>query len=281
MRSEDKRTSLGLFNRMPYSNWFSVETLRSYLHELELEQLRADYNALSMYRFRSPSNSGVIYWSFTKGGPLFQFGCVDYGGYPMMPYYAVKRVFAPIAVHAYRDISDIVVMFSNHTAETVEVRVEAYHVGKQGIRLNQWTWDIQSKSGDLLRVQRLEDLYSKVQNRTEEAFYVCAVQDGCIVSDDLLFFCPFSEYESEYQDLKVKIAASGPHVWQVHLGTETPARLIELESNHKLLYSDDYFPLIPGKDKTITVSLLEKTNEDPVRLTVHILGSPQKQTYTL
>jgi hypothetical protein len=31
-------------------------------------------------------------------------------------------------------------------------------------------------------------------------------------------------------------------------------RLVELESNHKLLYSDNCFPLVPGKDKIIELS---------------------------
>jgi beta-mannosidase len=276
-----ERTGLGLFNRMPYSNWFSVETLRSYLHGLELEQLRADYSALSMYRFRSPSNSGVIYWSHNKGGPLFQFGCVDYGGYPMMPYYAVKRVFAPIGVHAYRDVSDIVVMLSNHTAETADVMVEAVHLGRRGEPLGRWTRNVQAEAGGLVRVQRLEVLYEKVQSRTEEAFYVCALQDGNPLAEDMLFFCPFSEYDGEYRDLNVSVESAGADTWRLRLSAETPVRLVELESNHKLLFSDDYFPLAPGRDKIVEAFLLEKTVPEPIRLTASILGGPNKQSYIL
>ncbi len=82
-----KLTSLPLFNRRPFSSWFDVTSLRGYLHALEVEQARADYNALNQFRFTGPSNNGIIYWSFNKGGPLFQFGCVDYDGRPMMSYY--------------------------------------------------------------------------------------------------------------------------------------------------------------------------------------------------
>jgi beta-mannosidase len=275
------RTSLGIFNRMPYSNWFSAETLRSYLHGLELEQLRSDYSALSMYRFRSPSNSGVVYWSFNKGGPLFQFGCVDYGGWPMMPYYAVKRVFAPLAVHAYRDVLDIVVMLSNHAAEAPKVRVEAYHLDKKGKELGKWEWDLKPEPGALIRVQRLDGLYSKVCERTEEVIYVCAFHEGKLIADDMLFLCPFSEYEGEYHPLTLGVEKLGTEKWRITIGAKTPVRLIELESSHKLLYTDNYFPIVPGKGKIIDVSLLERTGSGPVRLFANILGSADKQSMEL
>jgi beta-mannosidase len=268
-----ERTGLDLLNRMPYSNWFTVETLRSYLHELELEQLRADYSALSMYRFRSPSNSGVVYWSFNKGGPLFQFGCVDYGGYAMMPYYAVKRIFAPVAVHAYRDVSDIVAMISNHGAETPDINVEVRHLDKKGRELGKWKKELKGEPGAPRPVFRLDGLYDKVYERTEEIIYVCALSEEKLLADDMLFFCPFSEYEGEYHPLRIEAKKSGNEKWRISIGVETPARLIELESNHKLLYSDNYFPIVPGRDKVIEVSLLERTGSDPVRIFANILGS--------
>jgi beta-mannosidase len=276
-----ERTSLNLFNARPYSDWFESRTLRLYLRSLEIEQMRADYSALSMYRFESPSNTGVIYWSFNKGGPLFQFGCVDYGGYPIMPYYAVKKVFAPIAVQARRDVSDISIMLSNHGAEAAKVSVEVFHQRKDGICLGYWQRKLRAESGELIEAFRLEDLYNEVYSRTEELIYVAASCNGELLADDMLFFCPFSEFEGEYRDLKVEIEKAETGRWKIRLGAKTPIRLVELESNHKLLFSDDYFPMIPEKGKIIEASLLEKTGNKQPHLTVGILGSENKQTFNL
>ncbi|MDR3247773.1 MAG: beta galactosidase jelly roll domain-containing protein [Treponema sp.] len=276
-----ERTHLGLHDRMPFSNFFTYGSLRDYLHNLELEQLRADYSALSEYRYRSPSNSGVVYWSNNKGGPLFQFGCVDYGGYPIMPYYAVKRIFDPIGVHAHRDVKDIVVMLSNHSAETQSLSVEAWHLDKSGKQLGFWTWDSVIESGGLVRIAQLENLYEKIHNRLEEIVYVCAVQKGKLVADDMFFPCPFREFEGEYQPLKVLTEKLKADTWRITLEASSPIRLLELESNQKLLYTDDYFPLINGKTKTVEAHLLEKTNDGPVQLRVGILGSQDVQIITL
>jgi beta-mannosidase len=276
-----EQTHLGLHNRMPYTSWFTPENLRSYLHNLELEQFRADYSALSEYRYRSPSNAGVVYWSHNKGGPLFQFGCVDYGGYPLMSYYAVKRIFNPVGVYAYRDVSDIVVMLSNHTAGTLPLKVEARHLDKRGRELGRWIWDREIEAGALLRAARLEGLYAKVRNRLEETIYVSALWDGKPVAEDMLFLCPFREYEGEYGPLGLKTEKQAPDRWRIRVSAESPVRLVELESNQKLLFTDNYFPLVNGGEKVIEAILLEKTSDEPVKLTAGILGAPEAQTITL
>jgi beta-mannosidase len=280
-RKWKERTSLDLFTKRPYSDWFEVKNLRLYLRSLEVEQMRADYSALCMFRFASPGNNGFLYWSFNKGGPLFQFGCVDYGGYPMMPYYAVKKVFAPLAVQARRDVSDISVMISNHGIESVTADIEVFHLTRDGVRRGYWSEKITIEPEGLCEAFRLKDLYREVNERTEESIYVCASVNGKLAADDMLFFCPFMEYASEYKALNVKTEKAAESKWLIHLEAKTPVRMVELESNQKLLYSDNYFPLIPEKPKTIEAGLLERTSDGPIHLTAGIFGTDEVQTFTL
>jgi len=273
-------TSLGLLNRYPYSDWFESSSLRAYLYSLEIEQMRADYHALNMFRFSSPNNNGVMYWSFNKGGPLFQFGCVDYGGYPMMSYYAVKRAFAPLAVCARRDNCDIPVMISNHDPVKRNVNVEVYHLRNDGKVLNQWLKDICCETGKPLEVFRFKDLYNEVQNRSEEIVYVCASVNGVFTADDMLFFCAYAEFSQIYNPLTVKIDKKGVK-WRIHIETAVPVRMVQLEGNQKFLFSDNYFPMIPQKSKIIEAGLLERTTDEPFLLTVQIAGFEEKQEFEL
>jgi hypothetical protein len=48
-----------------------------------------------------------------------------------------------------------------------------------------------------------------------------------------------------------------------------------------LLYSDNYFPVVPGRDKLIEISLQERTGGEPVRLFANILGSPDMRSLEL
>ena len=294
-------TSLGLLNRYPYSDWFESSSLRAYLHSLEIEQMRADYNALNMLRFNSPNNNGIIYWSFNKGGPLFQFGCVDYCGYPMMSYYAVKRAFAPVSVFARRDISDISVMLSNHGSESGKINVQVFHLNKEGKELGYWAKEVSTAkavstaetshcdSEKPMEILRLCGLYDKVQDRTEEIVYVCAQLKQCatkaacacfddlLLADDMLFFCSYAEFSGIYSPLSVKIDKNGENRWLISISADVPIRMVEIESNQKLLFSDNYFPIIPQKHKIITANLLEKTSPEAASLTINILGNKEKK----
>jgi hypothetical protein len=198
-----------------------------------------------------------------------------------MPYYAVKKAFAPIAVQARRDVADISVMLSSHNPEGVTVDLEVFHLRKDGLCLGYWSRKLRAEPGDLVEAFRLKDLYGEVNERTGEVISVCASLGGELAAEDMLFFCPYVEFNGEYHKLKVETEKTGEGKWRLRIGAKTPVRMVELESNQKLLFSDDYFPMVPGKTRVIEVSLLEKTSDEPVCLSAGILGCPERQSFTL
>ena len=181
-------TSLSRVNRLPYSNWFTPCSLKEYLHSLEIEQARADYQALSLFRLHSPSNSGFIYWPLNKGGPLFQFGCVDYGGYPMMSYYIVKRLFDRIAVGVYRDLDSLRVTVSNQGTEPLAASLEVTHLHASGQVLNQWLTPLAQDMDSLQEAFSLSGYYSTIQDRTKEVLFARVIENEVVVAEDMLFF---------------------------------------------------------------------------------------------
>ena len=271
----EELTGRPFFNRMPFTNWFAPETMTSYLHGLELEQMRADYHALSNFRYNAPSNNGVIYWAMNKGGPLFQFSCVDYGGYPMMPYYAVKKVFAPIGVYPYRDVSDVCVMASNHTKASAEVTVKAYLYDENGKLAKTWEQQEILASGELKRTLRLENLYLEVEARLKQALYVTISKDGKVLSDDMLLFAPFGEYEINSNQLDIKCQKTD-NSYILFVSSETPVHMVEIECNKKVVLSDNYFPITQDYDKEISVTILDETEEE-TRFFINVLGGQAQE----
>lgn len=252
-----KLTSLPLFNRRPYSSWFDVSSLRAYLHALEVEQARADYHALSQFRFTGPSNHGVIYWSFNKGGPLFQFGCVDYDGRPMMSYYVVKRLYEGISIFPYRDLWNVRVMLSNHMPSPADVKVEAFHLDQEGNVLQKFHQDIMCRSGEQLVALTLENLYSEIQDRTKETVFVRAEAGGRVVSEDLLLFCPYGELELVNKPFTASLENTGEREWELTIRSDGIIQMAEIESGIKIVCEDNYFPMMAGQEKKIKITALE------------------------
>jgi len=205
-----------------------------------------------------------------------------------MSYYTVKRAFAPIAVQARRDIRDISILLSNYNAEPCYINIEVFHMNKNGEILMSQEKEIQYKTGDIsfdaekpIEVFRYKNLYDKIKERTKEIIYVSASVNGSLVADDMLFFCSFAEFKGEFNELPVKIKKIGDNKRQIRLETSVPVRMIKLESNQKLLFSDNYFPMVPGKSKIIEAKIIEKIAEEPTSLTIQILGFDKKQEFVL
>jgi len=270
-----ERTSRTRIGRLAYSNWHHDDnpSLRRYIRTLELEQARADYNALRLFRLRSPSNSGIIYWSFNKGGPLFQFGCVDYGGYPMMSYYVVKRLYGKVVCGLFRDGDEVYVAVSNQSGETFKGTAELLHLNSDGSELGKVTTPINLTEGQCKKVFSSDSLYQTVINRTEEVFFLLLRDEsGILIDEDILFLCPFFEFTQNIKPIKHTIEKQDDGTWVLCLEASCVIRQVEIESNHKHLCSDNYFPLSPGEPKKVRVEVLEKTGEDSLCLQVGVLG---------
>lgn len=270
-------TSLPRLNRLPYSNWFDVSTLENYLYSLELEQARADYHALSNFRLKSPSNSGMVYWSFNKGGPLFQFGCVDYCGYPMMSYYVVKKLFSPVLAGIYRDIDDIYAVISNQSGTDFKGKAEIVHTNVRGEELGIYKQQVNLKDGELKKAVNLPDEYSKVISRTKEIYQVRLYdQNGILISNEFLYLCPFSELEEEESGLNVNVVKTAEQEFGNKMVIDVESRnfvsWLCVESDDKILCSDNYFTLMPGETKRIEIEILERAAEKTAPVRIFSLG---------
>jgi len=248
---------LELIGRRPYSSWFDVSSLKGYLHGLEVEQARADYVALSQLRFCSPSNHGIIYWSFNKGGPLFQFGCVDYGGYPMMSYYVVQRLYSDVAIFPYRDVCSVRIMLSNHLGCPVTITLEAFHMNEGGDLLKEYRAEVVCGTEQAVMAMTIKDLYREVCDRTKETLFVRAWKEGRVISEDLLLFCPYGELDIVRKPVHVDIEKSGEMEWNLTLWAEGIIQMAEVESNGKIVCDDNYFPMMPGEKKCVKVTGIE------------------------
>ena len=276
-----QRTTRTRIGRLAYSNWPHKDnpSLRRYLHTLELEQALADYNALRQFRLRSPSNNGVIYWSFNKGGPLFQFGCVDYGGVPLMSYYMVSRLYRALSIGLFRDGEELYAAASNQSGQSFEGRAEILHLASDGRVIGKIPFDVKLEDGQSKKVFSCDTLYGEVIDRTGELFAVRLYDvDGALLGEEILLLCPFAEFRQEDRPLQVSAKQTGVDIWELEIEADCVVSLLEIEGNHNILCSDNYFPLVPGTKKMVTVELLEKREEHDLQLELSAVGETCKTT---
>lgn len=264
-------TGRPVLNKFPYSSMHGFRTLRDYLRGLDVEQALADQQAIGMLRLRSGSCSGVVYWSLNKGGPLFQFGSVDYGGRPMMSHYVLKRLFGDVVVGIYRDIDQIRVVAVNATGGPVDASVTVRWSRVDGTLLDQWSAETTVSPG---RVTRVLDVgaYRQVRDRRREFFHAELRVAGEAVSQDMLLLCPIADVASDGVPEITNLLATPDGRWWVDLTAAELVTWTSLESEQRLLFSDDFFPLLPGETRRIRIERLPGEQEPTPTMRVAGLG---------
>lgn len=265
-----KHTGRPMLTKFPYTGYHNTGGLRPYLHGLELEQAFADHHALTNFRLHGSSCHGIVYWSFNKGGPLFQFGAVDYRLRPLMSHYFVARLFRDVVVDVYRDVDDVRVLASNASTRPVQAELELVHLTTAGEELGRWSASKEIPAGGLVRLLDLEGHYRTVVHRDREVAFARLTVDGEPVSDQILLFCPLVELVTPQAGLSVEPRRVADGDWELEIRTDGVSKLVQIEGTDGLILDDDYFPLVTGLPRTVRVRALERTGL-PVTLRVSSL----------
>lgn len=155
------------------------------------------------------------------------------------------------------------------------------HLDVQGATLKQWETSIRIAPDRPVRVLDVDSYYEHIVDRTRELLHAQLLVNGRIVSSDTLFFCPFSEIEILPEPLLVSVEKVEPDTWSLDIEVGAVAKMIELEGNKKLLFSDNYFVQIPGIRKKVQITLLEDTSDEELMLTVSSMDNPNVRRIAL
>ena len=252
-------TGQDLMGYLQYGEYNDVSSLQSYLRCLELEQFLSDYHALYYLRSRSPSCNGFIYWPLNAGGPFMYLGAVDYGGRQLMSYYLLPRLYADHAIHIYRDGGDLRVMGSNAGEETLVATLRIRHYRGSRLLAEQET-PVEILPCNNCRIHDLPDYYGGIGDRRSEAVHAALLgPDGAVLSEDIVYFCTWFEFRVDAAPPTVAVRALDGGKWELTVTGVAFAKLVDIDFGYTRAYlSDNYFPLLPGQVRRVTVEL-----EDP------------------
>jgi beta-mannosidase len=239
-----------------FTEYHLNSSLREYARGLEIEQMTADYMSLYYVRTRGPSCTGILYWPFNKGGPMMNYGCIDYSQNPLMPYYLCVRLFKPIVMHAYRDSSDIRVRVTNDGEPfDAKLTITLFDTVTGGIlETEEKTLSIPSGSAHLAYTQGT--WYKSLTNRWRQAAHVQLAKNGHIISEDFLLFCPLFELETDNPSIIINAYKVNGKEWDLTISSDKFIKHLALECDTQVMFSDNYFMLRPGVAKSVHLTVL-------------------------
>jgi hypothetical protein len=194
-----------------------------------------------------------------------------------MSYYTVLRLNSAVAAGIFRDGEEVYIAVSNQSGDEFSGTAEMLHLYTDGREFNREQTDVFLSDGESRKVFSSSTLYQSVINRTKEVFYL-RLRDGHgqIVYEDILFLCPFGEFVQCEASVRASLKKKSSDTWELDIEVDCVIRQLEIESNMKILCTDNYFPMAPGEVKSVCVQILERTSENTPRLEIQTLDISNK-----
>ena len=214
------------------------------LRRMEYVQYEFVRLATESARFRKFDCSGILFWMYNDCWPANGLALVDYWGFAKAGYYAMKRAFQPVIACLELKDDAVGVWAVNDSPEPVPASLS--------LRSHPWsgpaTWT--ETLAATVPANGAVFVADVAKARLDaQGVLVCDLEGpGC--ADRAVFYdgMPRDMVPPE-AGIRIDATREATH-GVIHIATESFARVVTLEAD--VDFSDNYFDLLPGEERTIT-----------------------------
>jgi len=234
--------------RVPFS-------FEDFVYLSQVQQSMAMQTAVEHWRRLDPHTRGALYWQLNDLWPCASWSSLEYGGDWKALQYVARRMYAPVLVSTTETDDGVEVWLSSDETDTVTgtVSVEVMTVDGEVSTTEQFETTLAPHESTAVTTVDRDGV-----DRHENEYFVRASFDGPVESYDACeFFVPYKAFETPDPDIDVTVDGS-----TVTLSTDTVAFWVALDVDGvDGVFSDNYFHLVPGEERTITLESTAETDD--------------------
>lgn len=242
-----------------------TRNLEEFVYISQLTQALGLQTAAEAHRRNKPYTMGSMYWQINDMWPSVSWSTVDYYGKWKAAHYAIKEAYKAVIISADIDDDKFKVHVISDRLKPLSGEFELRLKNMSGTVLKSWSIDckleqLENKIVFEKSIFELLDQYS-----VKEVFLEMRLTEGGHFIDEGL------KYFVHPKDLKLKKAliSTSVNAYEISLSSNQLALGVYLSvENIEGRFSDNYFDLIPGQNKTITFT--SKTKDVNLELELKI-----------
>ncbi len=218
--------------------------------------------SLEALRYTKVTN-GALFWMYADCWGEVGWTIVDYYLDRKPAYYAVKRAFAPQRLILRREGSALGVMLTNDTPLDCRIPVQVGFVSFDG------------SSRDLQTVVLSADAFSRSWVELDCSLdrgtgpdaegLIVAIPETDAILPGILRATEFRNLRLRLPSLDLTVGETDDDTARVTVSSDSYAHAVHLELPDGALPEDDYFDLLPGERRTITIRGIRRSDVDRVR----------------
>jgi len=262
-------TPNGLSNQVSYE---TPDRLEALVYLSQLLQARATGTAIGAHRMAKPYCMGTLYWQFNDCWPAVSWSSMDwYGRWKALQYFT-KRLFRDPAIFISEVNGKVNVSIINDAPDSLTAELVITLMSFSGNRLweKRGNVSISPMSNSLSFSTDTGNLIG--HNDKRGIVLVCTLKkDKEILSKALHYFAPIKEIKIKKPLIHIN-TTSGDSVITLDLSSNTLVKNVCIQcEGYGLRASDNFFDLLPGEARKITLHPFKRITGDQISIKVFSL----------
>ncbi len=202
---------------------------------------------------------GTLFWQVNDCWPVASWASIDSFGRWKGLQYGARRFFSPVLVSACEEDSIVDLFVTNETLKRTEGELcwKLFHVEKGLIREEKVSCNVKRLHSERIAHVNLENELRTPADRRKCYLAYSYESNGQIVGEGTVLFVPAKHFEFRRPHITCTRVSSNS--WK--LISDEYAKFVEVGFEKDVILSDNYFDLIPGKEKIVTAE--QEVREEP------------------
>ena len=238
------------------------QKFEDFIYLSQVTQMECISDATEHWRRNKGRCNGAIYWQFNDCWPVCSWSSIDYYGNYKALQYAAKHFNAPLSV-SIEDTDDFVkihLLNDLNEAQSLTVCYDVFDFTAGSIYSEEKEVTVDALKNEEVFTLSLDELKKKY-NVTGSGILARLFKDGEEISRKTFLFSEEKNLVMPETKLTKEVAVEDGMI-KVRVTADKFARIVCVSSDASMEhFSDNYFDLLPGESKTVTIPLSSDTDE--------------------
>lgn len=232
-------------------------------------------HGIEAHRRNRPYCMGSLFWQLNDSWPVVSWSSIDYYGNWKAMQYQSQRAFAPVLINAIKEGDDLCVyLISDELQDRDDVRLTVELMDFDGKSHGKWTHSgkFSANTSMLFLKKRVDEFLSKQDAATSFLRFTLKAKNGAALADEVFYFAYPKDQKLPEARIETSVKRRGEAI-EMTLKADKLARDIFIEVPVQgVRFSDNFFDLLPGQRKKITITSPEGYSLKDFTFTLHQLG---------
>ena len=237
--------------RLPMPRDFAEFVYLAQVNQADAIQCGVDH-----WRRRKFDTAGALFWQHNDCWPVTSWSCVDSRNRPKALFYAARRFFADVRVAWIPDAEGKIEAWATADGRgRLDATVDLSWVSVDGRRRWSSRVDVRLSPDRARRIGRIPDEIAAAWDSRDHLAVAVLRVNGRRVARDIALAVPFKHLRLPATRLQLESTLLSDGRVKVRVGADVYAKAVELRgTNADAEWSDNFFDLLPGETRTVTVT---------------------------